>query len=232
MRPDFFAELEEELSHGINKILNHSFLQKIHNAELNKEQLQYFAGQYGIYCNYFPRFLAAAASNIPDDHTRLPIVENLWEEHGEGDYTKSHRVLFERFALATGLSKEDFHETEAIPTTEICCEHLLDICQDYDFITSLGALGPGTEFFTNTEYSIIKSGLNKYDFLSEEDIEFWTVHISLDEEHYSSMVEAIRPWTRSLESRHLIKTGAKKAIDLEILFWDGLEDHLPQSPKA
>lgn len=225
----FFQELEDELNMGIQKILNHPFITLIRTASLSRSQLQFFARQYSIYCNYFPRFLAATASNIPDDKTRMPLIVNLWEEHGEGNIRKSHRLLFHRFALATGLQEEELKDPAPLPTTEICCEHLLDICQDYDFITSLGALGPGTEFFTNEEYKIIVSGLRQYDFLSEEDIEFWTVHMEIDEHHYSDMVEAIRPWTNKLEYRHLIKTGAKKAIDLEILFWDGLYDYLPKN---
>lgn len=228
MSKAFFVELEDELRLGIQKILTHPFLALIKDAKLTKTQLQYFAKQYGIYCRYFPRFLAAAASNIPDDETRMPLVENIWEEHGNGVLEKSHRVLFENFAAAVGVSKVELINAMPIATTGICCEHLLDICQDYDFITSLGALGPGTEFFTNEEYLIIEAGLKKYDFLSDSDIEFWTVHIKLDEEHYSEMVRAMLPWTDSLENRHLIKTGAKKAIDLEILFWDGLLDHLPK----
>ena len=227
MSQKFFTELEDELSLGIHKILNHPFLDLLRNAELTHTQLQFFAKQYGIYCRYFPRFLAAAASNIPDDETRMHLVENIWEEHGNGVIAKSHRVLFENFAAALGVEKAELLNAMPIATTGICCEHLLDICQDYDFITSLGALGPGTEFFTNQEYMIIEEGLRKYDFLTDKDIEFWTVHIKLDEEHYSEMVEAMIPWTDSLENRHLIKTGAKKAIDLEILFWDGLLDHMP-----
>ncbi len=224
---DFFQALEAELKEGIDRILTHPFVQRIEKAWLDKKQLQYFAKQYGEYCRHFPRFLAAAAGNIPDDKTRLPIVENLWEEHGEGKYAKSHRVLFNNFALALGLTEEELLEAEVLPSTQICCENLLNLCHDGHFLESLGALGPGTEYFTNEEYKIIAEGLKKYDFLTGEDIKFWTVHISLDEDHYSEMVHAIRPWADKLENRYKIKSGAKRAIDLELLFWDGLEDNLP-----
>ena len=157
----------------------------------------------------------------------MPIIENLWEEHGEGKLKKSHRILFNNFAKSVGLSVKELDETEPLPTTRICCENLINLCHDGSFLESLGALGPGTEFFTNEEYSIIAKGLKKYKFLSEKDIEFWLVHISLDEDHYSEMVDCLRPWANTLENKYLIKTGAKKAIDLEILFWDGLEDNLP-----
>ncbi len=224
---DFFKSLEKELQTGIDEILNHDFLKLLKNGDLSKKQLQYFAEQYSVYCSYFPRFLAATAANIPDDATRMPIIENLWEEHGEGKLIKSHRILFDRFARATGLAESAVRKPKAIPTTQIVCENLFNLCQDGHFLESLGALGPGTEFFTNSEYAIIEAGLKKHDFFTAKDIEFWTVHISLDETHYSEMVGAIAPWSNTLENKFLIKSGAKKAIDLEILFWDGLLDNMP-----
>ena len=224
---EFFTDLERELREGIDKILHHPFLKRIDDAWLNKEQLKYFVEQYSVYCRYFPRFLSAAAANIPDDKTRMPIVENLWEEHGEGRIEKSHRILYNNFAASLGLSVEDLNKVEPLATTQICCENLINLCHDGHFLESLGALGPGTEFFTNEEYSIIERGLKKYDFLTDEDVYFWTVHISLDEDHYSEMIDAIVPWANRLENKYLIKSGAKKAIDLEVLFWDGLEDNLP-----
>ena len=223
----FFKELESDLQEGIDKILTHPFLKRIEDGWLDKTQLQYFAKQYDVYCKHFPRFLAACAANIPDDTTRMPIVENLWEEHGEGKLEGSHRILYENFMDGLGITRNAQKDIKPLPTTIICCENLLNLCQDGNFLESLGALGPGTEFFTNEEYSIILNGLKKYDFLSEKAVEFWAVHISLDEHHYSEILEAIAPWVTSIENKFLIKTGAKKAIDLEILFWDGLEDNLP-----
>ena len=224
---EFFKELEAELQPQIDKILNHAFLNRIKDGWLNKKQLKYFVGQYGIYCRYFPRFLAAAAANIPDDPTRMAIVENLWEEHGEGVLAKSHRILYNNFAKAAGFTAKQLENVEALPTTEICIENLLDLCRNQHFLVGLGALGPGTEYFTNDEYRIIESGMKQYDFLSADDIEFWTVHISLDEHHYSDMVDAIKVWANTDENRQLIRKGAHKALALEYIFWEGLEDGLP-----
>jgi len=221
---EFLEKLQLELRTGIDEILHHPFLTRVKNASLSKKQLQFFVEQYHIYNTYFPRLLAALASNIPDDKTRIPIIENLWEEHGSGVLEESHRVLYERFAKAVGVTTKELAKVEPLSTTSICCEHLLETCMNEDFITSLGVLGPGTEYFTNDEYGLIVEGLSKYDFLSNDDLQFWIVHISLDEDHYSEMLEVIEPWCTSAENRHRVKVGAKKAIDLEILFWDGLED--------
>jgi pyrroloquinoline-quinone synthase len=224
---DFFEHLELELQPMIDQILEHPFLDRLAGSELSKEQLKFFTMQYGVYCSFFPRFLAAAAANVPDDRTRMPIMENLWEEHGEGQIEHSHRVLYEQFAAAQGISAADLYDASPLPNTRACVENLLDLCEEGHFLESLGALGPGTEFFTTEEYLKILNGLRQYDQFTENDLAFWVVHTALDEEHYSEMIDALRPWTRSSTEESMIRLGAIKAIELEILFWDGLEKYLP-----
>ncbi|MEZ5008587.1 MAG: iron-containing redox enzyme family protein [Chitinophagales bacterium] len=224
---DFFAHLQNELQPKIDQILDHPFLNRLADGSLSKEQLKFFTLQYSIYCAYFPRFLAAAAANVPDDRTRMPIMENLWEEHGEGKIAASHRVLYENYAKGLGLSQADLMSASPLPNTRACVENLLDLCEEGHFLESLGALGPGTEFFTTAEYLKILEGLRKHKILTEEHLEFWIVHTALDEEHYSEMIDALRPWAKTSTEESMIRLGAIKAIELEILFWDGLEKYLP-----
>ncbi len=226
MNADFLREMEKDLLVKIDRVLTHPVITKINKGELSKEQLRLFAIQYSIYCGYFPRFLCACAANIPDDNTRMAIIENLWEEHGSGDLKGSHRVLFEKFALSVGVTPEDIRNAKPIPSTLINVEYLLNMCQDGSFIKSLGALGPGTEFFTSREYELIYRGLQKVEGLTESDLEFWSIHITLDDHHYEDMVDAVRIWLDTEENINLFKEGAERAVDLEILFWNGLEEHL------
>ena len=223
----FFDQLGKELQPQIDKILHHPFVSRIKDGWLNESQLKYFVGQYGIYCDFFPRFLSAAAANIPDDPTRISIVENLWEEHGSGDINMSHRILYEKFATAFDFNPDTLRDIEPLGTTEICIENMLHICRQDHFLIALGALGPGTEYFTNKEYEIIVGGLRKYDFLTDDHLTFWDVHITLDEDHYGDMVKSIDPWMFSEENQKLVEKGAKKALALEYIFWEGLEDNLP-----
>ncbi len=224
---DFFEHLEVELKPKIAQILNHPFLERIASGTLTKEQLRFFTLQYSIYCSYFPRFLAAAAASVPDDRTRMPIMENLWEEHGEGKIQASHRVLYENYAKGLGLEPKDLLAAVPLPNTRACVENLLDLCEEGHFLESLGALGPGTEYFTTAEYLKILGGLRRTNLFSEDHLEFWVVHTTLDEEHYAEMIDAIRFWTKSSTEESMIRLGAIKAIELEVLFWDGLEKYLP-----
>jgi len=225
---NFIQELEQELAPEIDQILDHPFIHRLEDGWLNRRQLQYFAGQYYLYCFHFPAFLSACAANVPDDETRMAIIENLWEEHGEGDITKSHRTLYLRFAESIGMSKKDLEEIPKLSTTQICVENLLTLCKHEPFLVGLGALGPGTEYFTNQEYIKIQTGLRTYGDLSEEDIFFWTAHISLDEDHYADMMAPVSKHLIDVASFAQLRKGAKRAIELEKFFWDGLENNLPE----
>ena len=223
---DFFKKIEKELESDIQKILEHPFLERITTASLNLKQLQIFAEQYAIYCYHFPRFLAATAANIPNDTARFPIIKNLWEEHGEGNIEKSHRTLYQNFAKALQLNIGNLETIKALESTKYCVESLLKLCRQTHFLESLGALGPGTEFFTSAEYQKIADGLLKYDFFRKDDILFWTVHISLDEAHYSDMMNVLIPYVKKEENQQLIVRGAKQAVALELIFWNGLEENI------
>jgi len=219
-------QLEVDLQPAIGRILEHRFIKRLQSGDISKEQLIEFALQYGIYCSYFPRFLCAAAANIADDQTRFSLVENLWEEHGSGDLKGSHRVLYKNFCLGLGLTEESINNYKPFPSTLIYVEYMLNMCQDANYLKSLGALGPGTEFFTSQEYSIIYEALKKFSYIPEHALEFWFVHISLDDHHYDDMLNSIVPWIKDEASFMLVKEGAERAIDLEFLFWEGIEDYL------
>lgn len=225
---NYIQELEQELAPEIAQILDHPFIHRLEDGWLNRRQLQFFTGQYYLYCFHFPAFLSACAANVPDDDTRMAIIENLWEEHGEGDINKSHRTLYLRFAQSIGMTEQDLIDTPKLSTTQICVENLLALCKHDHFLVSLGALGPGTEYFTNQEYIKIQKGLRTYDDLSEEAIFFWTAHISLDEDHYADMMAPVTKHLNSQESYALLRKGARRAIELEKFFWDGLENSLPE----
>lgn len=218
--------LEIEMKPKIDKILNHRFIKRITDRSLTPEQLQYFGIQYKVYCEHFPRFLAAAASNIPDDETRMSLIENLWDEHGNGDISKSHRKLYNNFCRGLGLSEVQISNPVASPPTLIYVQFLLKICQESNFLKSLGALGPGTEFFTSREYEILYNALKRYEFLDDKSLEFWFVHIELDDNHYGLMLESILNCIHTEKDFEEMKEGAELAIDLELLFWEGLEDQL------
>ena len=216
---NYLDTIRREVDPLIDELLQHTVIRSIEAGTLTRNELVVFAEQYYVYCSYFPRYLAAVAANTPDDATRENLVENLWEEHGEGDLSKSHRQLFIRFIHALGDQREPSQLEGCIATREYV-ERTLRECQSVPFLQGLGMLGPGAEMFTGRQYEKILRGLKTYSFILPEALEFWIAHIDLDDGHYEHMAAATEAAISGESDAELVRRGAFSAIKSEMGFWD------------
>jgi hypothetical protein len=77
------------------------FLQHCNRDELLRSQTPFY---YAV--EAFPLLLLKLASMIPDSDARYFIVENIWEEHGQGDSDKFHTKSFIRHLNSLGFDGE------------------------------------------------------------------------------------------------------------------------------
>jgi pyrroloquinoline quinone (PQQ) biosynthesis protein C len=77
----FFARLQEDVA--AHPALHHSFLERFRHEPLGRGQLASFAAQHYLYSRLFTRNLAAVIANVPDEHARSLLIENMYEEVGE-----------------------------------------------------------------------------------------------------------------------------------------------------
>ena len=57
--------------------------------------------------DHLPRFLAALLTSIPDYRMRMPLVENLFEEHGRMSEKARPVETYRDFLKSLGLSAKD-----------------------------------------------------------------------------------------------------------------------------
>lgn len=216
--------IEMEIQPRIAQVLDSPFLQALAVASLSPQQLRAFATEYYAYALAFPKCLAEVAANAPDDESRYPLIENLWEEYGAGDPEANHRTLYKKFMRGLGISEAEYSTGTCLPATANHIDALVRLCRDQPYLVGFGALSVGTEFFTAEEYLLILKGLQQYDFLDAESLQFWAVHTELDEFHYQDMRAVLDAWPDPQECYEQVRAGAFAAVDLEIGFWTGLQE--------
>jgi hypothetical protein len=84
------------------------FLKHCNRDELLRSQTPFY---YAV--EAFPLLLIKLASMIPDSDARYFIVENIWEEHGQGDSEKFHTKSFIRHLNSLGFDG-DLHKNPFI----------------------------------------------------------------------------------------------------------------------
>ncbi|RXJ74543.1 hypothetical protein CS022_02925 [Veronia nyctiphanis] len=80
------------------------FLKTANREELLKSQVPFYHA-----VDAFPKMLLNLASRIQNPYARLLIVDNIWEEHGQGDTEKFHINTFNAHLNALGFKGTYFH---------------------------------------------------------------------------------------------------------------------------
>ena len=91
-------------------------------------------------CREFPLFLAAAISHVEDDESRMLLVSNLYEEHGNLEMERLHPALFRQFIRSMGLEPAVIEKvTEGSPGLEVA-QAITAVCRQGPAVRALGTL--------------------------------------------------------------------------------------------
>jgi len=212
--------IHKDLETDISGLLNHPFIQNLADGLYSKEQIKVFGEQYYILSCAFTEFLILASSSIKEEKFRVPIIDNIYDEHGRGNYLHSHRILLIKFLKAINAKGVD--EINPLPHTSANIYGMKKLCETGTLNEIIGAIGPGCEYFTDTQYEkIVNSLYTNYNY-SKDDLHFFYEHISHDPRHTEDIDSIITEIIKTESDYDELLFGAKQAIIFETLFWDGL----------
>ncbi|MEW6688773.1 MAG: iron-containing redox enzyme family protein [Pseudomonadota bacterium] len=122
-------------------IERHALFVRLEAGELSPAQLRALALQIHHVVDHFPRFLAAILANIPDYRVRMPLVENLFEEHGRMNPHAVHVETYAKFLASLGLSAREIGTSRPAVPVVAYNRAITDLCLHYPYPEGLGALG-------------------------------------------------------------------------------------------
>src|SRR6266700_1878050 len=162
--------VEKELADVTNSVTFDArpFMQDFAAGRVPKENLARFAASYCFQVDNFKRFVAQVYANAEPRDVRELMLENLWEEHGEGDNSRDHAELVARFGRALGADLPTPYDHEPIPESRQWAERILKLCLEEEFVVGLAALSYGIEARTRTMAYLGAIYRDKYG-ISEDD---------------------------------------------------------------
>ena len=167
-----FKSLAKEITQDSNIVWQGSkyltFLAKANKEELLRSQIPFY---YAV--EAFPLLLLKLASQITNEGARYMIVENIWEEHGQGDQNKFHTQTFKTHLAALGFNGEYFKN----PIVTKWLDNLFRIESLSDLFHELSAI----EYMYAVISESISINLDRVDLLCEQ--EHYLNHSELDWSH-------------------------------------------------
>ena len=199
-------------------LLNHPFYTAWTRGELTMDALRGYAGQYYKHVASFPRYLSAIHSRTPDLKTRQYLLENLTDEE-RGD--ENHPELWLRFAERLGVKREDVQAAAAQPETEQCDAVFQRIVRTASPTAALAALYAYESMVPAVSESKI-DGLKQH-YGIEDGIEFFSVHLEVDQWHADVAKSLLQDATP--EEQAEAKAVTREALDALNLLLDGVVRH-------
>lgn len=223
---EFVRELQQMVRKKHSK--DHPIIGMIERGELDRDQLKGFVGQFYLFFpKPFPKPIAAMLGRCPDD----PVLEKMWIENvveegtGEITGTDSHKGLYLRFAEACGLAKAELDRVAPLPETEAFLDWRELLLYQRSWLELYASQGFCLEGTAGERMARIVKGLTqRYGFSRDsEDIRYWTLHMSVDEEHMKVGPYAVEKYAASDFQQEQIRCAVQKTLDIFWLAYDGIK---------
>ncbi len=213
---EFIQSLQTEVQ--IHSVLTNPWiLEKSKQLEF-EDLLLWLSQEYYVSVGFVNWFLLVAAKTN-DQLAKIILVENIWEELGEGNVAETHVSILEEFLEKLGFNLK---ENQILEETK---EYLSDMENiiERGFFYGLGALGPANEYLLKLEYSKIA---DSYQELKESrqlpEGKFFNVNLNADEGHSKRMFDLIELIAKNEREKQEVRIGNQLALDARAKFYVGL----------
>ncbi|EMK02251.1 MULTISPECIES: iron-containing redox enzyme family protein [unclassified Leptospira] len=180
--------------------------------------------EYFVSVDFVNWFLntAALTNFVP---SKIVLVQNIWEELGEGKEEDSHVSILRKFLYEMG---EAVTQEDILPETKAYLD-LMKRITTTDFYSALGALGPANEYLLKLEYSrMYKSYSDLKSRIILPEGKFFQVNLDADESHSEKMFRLIESVATDPEKMQKVREGSKLALDARLVFYEGLKKTVSQ----
>ncbi|MCG6193839.1 iron-containing redox enzyme family protein [Leptospira sp. FAT2] len=186
---------------------------------MEKEDLLLWLRQeYFVSVDFVNWFLNTAAISESVE-AKIVLVQNIWEELGEGKAEDSHVRILKKFLSDMGEIVEERHK---LPETQAYLDLMRKITTS-DFYSALGALGPANEYLLKLEYSrMFESYRDLKTRIPLPEGKFFQVNLEADESHAEKLFRLIEVVADTDEKRNRVLDGNRLALDARLVFYEGL----------
>jgi len=219
----FLRELREEVE--THPGVNHVFLARCATSPFTREDYRVMGLQHFPLVGLFTTYMEWLLVNGPDSGSKQWLAKVLVDEYGEGSDGKDHSTLYREFLTACGVGPGEEDLVPLDPRVVDFIHTHMQLVTRQPFLMGLGALGPGHEWAIPKMFPQIIEGLQRAGF-GEEEISYFTLHISQDEDHGRWLEEALADRIQNAEDEHLIRAGALQSLEARRRFWDGVQSRV------
>ena len=174
------------------------------------------ANFYSAVC-YFSRPMFLLCSRIDNYEERLIILENIFDEHGNGKIQDSHGNTYKKYLLTLGVSENDINKTFNHSAVSNFYSIMNKTIRNDNIETAISMFGIMEDRYTEISATIASALINNK-WLKETQLDHYKTHKKLDIYHAELFYKLIRhKWANKISQKNIIKglnLGNKLVLEL------------------
>jgi len=201
-------------------IPNHPFFSQLSSGNFTKDQFIQNQIEFSHLVSFFNRPMAQVIANIENSTRRMAIVENLWEEHGQGDPEKVHGKTILTLIDRLGLDSSKITKESLSPNILIFNEALRSAATFNSYHFSTAMFGAIERVFVDVS-SLICQAIVDNGWLRLEEITHYCLHKEIDMQHAEDFFMVVNDDWESSEHQATIKEGIYFGANLFLNVYSG-----------
>jgi len=158
---------------------------------------------YGAVC-YFSRPLFTLCSRLESYAARLNILENIFDEHGNGNINKSHGNTYKKYLINLGVSEKTIEKSSNHISVSNFYSKINQIVKEDNIDKAIAMYGIIENRYTEISSFIAKSVL-KNNWLEKSKLSHYSIHEELDIHHAKLFYNLIeKKWSNNESMKHIV----------------------------
>jgi pyrroloquinoline-quinone synthase len=180
MAPNVVALADEILKR--KKLFHNPYLRALSDGSMSKDDFRRTQEQFFFAVTFYSRPMAGLIARIPDPKSRLEVLRNLVEEHGEFKEDAFHHTTFQRFLETLGSDIDKLDAMGLWPQVRAFNAVLTTACILDEIEVGIATMGI-IEYAFATISEAIGVAVVKNGWVPKEKLTHYSLHASLDKKH-------------------------------------------------
>jgi pyrroloquinoline-quinone synthase len=187
-------------------LLENPFFAALENGALGLDGFRCIQEQFYFAVLFFPRPMAGLLARLPDPHTRLDLLHNLVEEHGEFNPDAFHEATFRSFLRSLGAPSDPCPSIQEGPEVHAFNAVLTAACQWEEPEVGVGCLGVIEYAFADIS-AVIGRAVVRRGWIGPNELVHYRLHAAIDRRHAEEFFTVVEPAWDVPTRRRLIERG-------------------------
>ncbi|MGB0579134.1 MAG: TenA family transcriptional regulator [Limisphaerales bacterium] len=187
-------------------ILESAYFKDLESGQMSLAQFRKTQEQFYYAVLFFARPMAALVARMPNPRTRLDILHNVVEEHGDFDSREFHETTFKRFLTSIGTKRNTIGKAPLWPEVRAFNSVLATAALHDEVETGISCLGIIEYAFADISATIGRAVVEN-GWVTQDDLVHYKLHAAIDKRHAEEFFVIVEPLWRHTKKRYYIDQG-------------------------